>query len=268
MARAIAPFSYYGGKSGAGRNAKVARWIIENLPMREGYAEPFAGALGVLLARPRVKRELINDADHWITNWWRCVREHPERMKHLCEHTPASRVDFERACRLLDTAARPAEADTELAWAAWTVIRCSPFHGTAQRAFVPRYDLKSGSRPFPRIRDLADRLRYVEIECTDATKLLDRLAERDDYSIYVDPPYATADTSPYSAQVEDRAKLREALQAQRSAVAISGYADEWDDLGWESESFDSFHIDVSGNTTGRVEKVWYRGFRPTKNLLW
>jgi hypothetical protein len=78
-----APFPYFGGK----RSAAAIVWgALGDVP---AYVEPFAGSAAVLLARPaehRPVRETINDADGFVSNFWRAVQADPD--------TVASHADF------------------------------------------------------------------------------------------------------------------------------------------------------------------------------
>ncbi len=75
MAEALrAPFPYFGGK----------RFVTDVVWDRLGagcaaYCEPFAGSLAVLLARPggAFGREVVNDIDGMVVNFWRAVRAEP-----------------------------------------------------------------------------------------------------------------------------------------------------------------------------------------------
>ncbi len=72
----------------------------------------------------------------------------------------------------------------------------------------------------------------MQLECRDACDLLDRVKDYDYTVIYADPPYPTANTSAYSVRGVDWERLADLLMAQRGAVGVSGYGDEWDMLGW------------------------------------
>jgi len=49
------------------------------------YVEPFAGGLGVLLARAPVAAETVNDADGLLVNAWRAIQRHPiEVSERIC----------------------------------------------------------------------------------------------------------------------------------------------------------------------------------------
>jgi len=73
-----APFIWFGGKR------KVAPQIWEALGDVDNYVEPFAGSLAVLLARPHdlgegsIRVETVNDADHFLANFWRALALDPD----------------------------------------------------------------------------------------------------------------------------------------------------------------------------------------------
>ena len=70
-----APFPYMGGKS------RHAARIWEELGDPDVYAEPFAGTLAVLLARPHEpRREIVCDKDANIVNFWRALRAAPDQV--------------------------------------------------------------------------------------------------------------------------------------------------------------------------------------------
>ena len=270
MARPIHSIAYYGGKSLMGRHGKVTRYIIETLPKLPGYLEPFGGMLGVLLARPRVQREIVNDLDGRVMNWWRCVQADEDRIAHLVSHAPKSRVAFRHARSVLDERRCPPmdePPDFGLAWAFFIVVRDSPFHGPEQRTFTPQIAPGSGNSGTPQIRRMADRLRRVQLEHMDAAELLRKIAPRDDYAVYCDPPYgAGANTSPYGADISDKDAFVEALKAQRGAVIITGYGDDWDCLGWTRREFPTKVVLADGRTPERTEVVW-SNFQPAPGLF-
>ena len=74
-----APFPYFGGKSLACAEA----WKAMGDPTN--YVEPFAGSAAMLLGRPNVgKVETINDADGFVSNFWRAVIHDADAVaKHL-----------------------------------------------------------------------------------------------------------------------------------------------------------------------------------------
>ena len=259
---------YYGGKNATSHHNKVGRWLARNLPIREVYVEPFAGMAGVLLQRRRSLNEVLNDKDARIINWWRCVRDEPDEFARLLLHSPRSGHEFERAKRYLmsRTLADPSDPDgkpdLEMGLAAHIVLTDSLMHGlgeSARKMYMAECWSRRYSRAVPEVHALAVRMRKVQLSSKDAVEILWKTAKWGNSVIYCDPPYAQADTSCYGESVGDRDALAEALQAQKGLVALSGYGDEWDSLGWWSKDFPAIFTG-SGQSAGgigsRVERVW------------
>ena len=247
---------YYGGKRGYGK----AEWIASFLPHTPDscYIEPFAGMAGVLLARAPVKTEILNDLNGRVINWWRAVRDEPEEFGRLLEFTPFSRAEYEWALSAMDDESLP---PIRRALAFHVVVDQCIVHGDSSgkaswgRTFSPNV----GSffmHGIDTIAALWQRLRYVHLECRDACDLLDRVKDCDYTVIYVDPPYPTAVTSPYKQQQFDRARCAELLMAQRGAVGISGYGDEWDVLGWRRVTRPALRRQINGGAEARMEVLW------------
>ena len=259
---------FYGGKSATSKHSRVGRWIARNLPRLEIYAEPFAGMCGVLLQRKRALCEIVNDSDARIVNWWRCVRDRPGEFESALMLTPRSAHEFERAKRFLltrsldDPSDPNGKADIEMGIATHIMLADSLMHGLGQSArkmhFAECYT-KRFSRSCPDIPLLAHRLRKVQLFARDATHILRKLKTAENAVIYCDPPYETADTTNYGADDVDREALTALLLEQRGMVAISGYGDEWNRLGWPAHDFPSVFTgagESSGRITTRLERVW------------
>ena len=247
---------YYGGKQGYGK----AEWIAGLLPWKldSFYCEPFAGMAGVLLNRPAVKMEMLNDLNGRVVNWWRVVRNYPEDFGYLVEHTPRSRDEFRWAGVAVDNQELP---DIQRALAFHILIsQCLNTGdnrltgGSWRRRFKP--EGKKDGDFVPKLDCLAKRLRYVQLENINALDLLERTADCDYAVIYCDPPYPTADTGAYAIGNLDFDRLGELLQAQQGAVAVSGYPGEWDCLGWESETQKHGRSQINGKVQERTEVLW------------
>ncbi|HEV2199736.1 MAG TPA: DNA adenine methylase [Bryobacteraceae bacterium] len=101
------PVSYIGGKR------RQADQIIALLPPHRTYCEPFLGGAQVLCRKPPSKVEVANDIDGQVTNFFRCVQQHPEELsrylkfvlvgrewfKVFLNQNPASLTDIQRAAR-------------------------------------------------------------------------------------------------------------------------------------------------------------------------
>ena len=70
-----APFPWFGGKSGAVAQVWAALGTVAN------YVEPFCGSAAMLLGAPVGKRICtINDADGFVSNFWRAIIADPEAV--------------------------------------------------------------------------------------------------------------------------------------------------------------------------------------------
>jgi len=83
-----APFPYFGGKS------KAAGLVWGRFGSVKNYVEPFAGSAAMLLARPDGGgTETINDADGFVSNFWRAVAKDPEGVARAADW-PVNEVDL------------------------------------------------------------------------------------------------------------------------------------------------------------------------------
>ena len=230
---------YYGGKA----RVQLNRWLQNRLPYehRQVYVEPFAGMLGVLLNRKPAFVEIVNDLNNHIFTFWRVIRDCPDALKHKIQHTFHCRQTYDYAMNLLHGGDSDKEDLVEQAWAVYIVLEHSLMHELGdQWGWVKRFARRgdSGDVFAQKLDALRQRMMHVQIEHIDAIKLLERTARVPNALIYCDPPYPTADTSPYQTNQLDIDQLSTALKAQRGKVAISGYRDEWDHLGWEKHTLE------------------------------
>lgn len=82
-----------------GAKFRIARWVIQHFPPHQCYIEPYGGAAGVLLQKPRSYAEVYNDLDGDVVNFFRVLRD-PEQRQQLmqaCMLTPYARAEFELA---------------------------------------------------------------------------------------------------------------------------------------------------------------------------
>ena len=247
---------YYGGKSPTG-TSMLGPWIASLLPRRKYYAEPFAGMAGVLLCRPACDVEVLNDLDGRIVAWWMAVRDAPDEFARRIDATPRARQVFESSCELIDDvgAVHTTVPDLDLAVAVHVVLRDGFTNalGAKHRGF----GTLGKRRGRPDIAALAERLRHVTLESVDAAKIVERVGRHHDSVLYVDPPYPSAITSAYGVEKFDKAALAGAMRAAQGFVAVSGYGDEWDELGWHrTERRAVAHVGARDGGSPRTEVLW------------
>ena len=267
----IAPtgMNWVGGKSI--HSVPQGPWVASLLPQEEEvcYVEPFAGMLGVLLQRRPAKTEIANDTDKLLINWWQVVRDHPDELIAGLELTPHSRYLHQDAQQKL------AEGGEDIAPVErarlWTIlveqsIAKSPNKSgwsitySHTRGATRRGASQKIGKWHRKITGLADRIKPVQLECRPAAEILERLAANPHAVIYCDPPYPTAASEFYGNADLDVDELAEVLLRQKGRVAISGYGDEWDMLGWERHECRGTSCGSPSNEHGkaavRVEILW------------
>ena len=261
---------YYGGKSPIRGTTK---WIVSHLPWdyRSLYVEPFCGMCGVLLSRPPVCAEMINDRDDRLINWWRVIRDHPEEFGRQLDWTHQhSRTEF------VDATADLHHEDPIRRAVAFTICTQGSMQKTAQERggqWAKRFQPTTPASRWetPDVMRLRERTKFVQIENMDAVKMLGTVEEKEDAVVYCDPPYESSDNSNYKF-TPDWDALKETLRKQKGKVAISGFHDDFDDLGWRCETlnrsmgvYDAVQRKMEGKA--RVEKLWMNYDPPQGNLL-
>jgi DNA adenine methylase len=85
----LAPFPHFGGKS------RIASAVWDRLGADcANFVDPFAGSAAFLLDAPdSIKIRTINDADGFITNFWRAVAQAPDDVAHWLDW-PVNEADL------------------------------------------------------------------------------------------------------------------------------------------------------------------------------
>ena len=249
---------YHGGKNAQAPHG-TGRWIRSILPYRETYIEPFAGMLGVLLQRKVSEYEYANDLDWRIYNWWNIVQNQFDDFYYQAMHTPGGRLEAEWARNVVDDDTR---SDMERALAYTTILStCIP--STYNWGLNPTfYNYKTTTS---RLTLVNERVRDVKFTNVDAIEVLDKVYPVDTV-IYCDPPYRNSE--PYRHDV-DRIVMMDVLRKQGCLVAISGYGNEWDELGWHRVERRTFStMDAFASKGGeRIEVLWSNFVIDTQGTL-
>lgn len=259
---ALTGLRYHGAKN-ANTPSGIGLWVAERLPTDAVlYCEPFAGMLGMLLQRPKAEHEAVNDLDARLMNWWTAVRDEGEELQRLIALTPSAQRAYEWAQTAVDDDALSVPKRA----LAYTILVLQSYGGSGQplvkRGYFPGAASMSNSDwrhgIVEKIPRLAERLSNVMLLCEDACVTMERYADMPEALLYCDPPYG--DTTGYKVDV-DRLRMAAILGQAKARVALSGYADEWDHLGWRKEqraSANRIGINLSTRHAdrSRVESIW------------
>lgn len=254
MTKAVPALRYHGAKF------RLAKWIIPMLPPHAVYVEPYGGAAGVLLQKPRSYCEVYNDLDGDIVNYFRVLRD-PDLRERLIEAvimTPYAREEFDLATKPCDDMVEKARR---------LAIRAQMGFGSAGASkgttgfridTRPKYGTAQGLwARFPEnIVQAADRFSGVLIENRPALDVM-RQHDAADTLHFVDPPYVHSsrkmDTNQrryYSHEMDDaaHAELLAFLGELEGMVIVCGYPS---DLYTDALSTWQFHTTKSRISAGR-----------------
>lgn len=253
---------YHGGKF------RLAPWLLQFFPPHACYVEPFGGAAGVLLQKPRVYAEVYNDLDGEVVNFFRVLRDPTLRadLIEACRLTPYAREEFEQAYE---------PTDNPLERARRVCIRAAMGFGSAgatkaSTGFRTDTRRKYGTAQhnwaaYPEhLASIGERFAGVLIENRDAIDVL-QAHDGHDTLLFVDPPYVhetrhMRKRGGYRHELSDadHRRLLEALQAVDGMVVLCGYATDLYDAalrGWRRHSTEA-RISGGRGTAIRTEVVW------------
>lgn len=252
---------YHGGKF------RLAPWIIEQMPDHVCYVEPFGGAAGVLLQKPRSYSEVYNDLDGEVVNLFRVLRD-PElnqRLQDACCLTPYSRDEFchaqEPATDSIERARRMVVRACMGFGSAAGVGGQSGFRSDSKRKYATAAHL--WERYPANLTAVCQRLQGVIIENKDALAVM-RAHDAVTTLHYIDPPYVPETRVQgnryyaYEMTVEGHEQLLAVARTMSGMVMISGYDTEvYNDMlnGWAKTEKTS-RISAGRGTKVRTECLW------------
>lgn len=254
-----------------GAKFRLAPWVMQFFPEHKAYVEPFGGAAGVLLQKPRAYAEVYNDLDDDIANFFRVLRDPGQSacLLELLQLTPYARAEFELAYK---------ECDNPIERARRTAVRaCMGFgsagatkgvtgfridtarpHGTAQHLWT-RYP--------GQLAAVIERMQGVLIENRPAIEVM-RQHDAVDTLHFVDPPYVLAtrvlqgsgSKGYYRHEMTDdqHLELLETVKGLSGMVVLSGYPSalyEHELADWQVHTTAS-RISAGRGTAMRTECVW------------
>ena len=251
-----------------GAKFRLAPWIMQFFPEHYTYVEPFGGAAGVLLQKPRSMSEVYNDLDREMVNVFRVLQD-PDKaseLERLLTVTPYSRDEFFLSYE---------DTDEPIEQARRTIIRASQGFGSAgatkhKTGFRIDSARKYGTAAhiwtrYPeKIASFVERLQAVVIENKPAIEVIDN-HDRADTLFYLDPPYVFSTRIMrkggyyhHEMSDDDHLQLLTRINKVQGMVVLSGYDCEiYNDIltGWSKRSTSSV-ISAGRGSAVRTEVVW------------
>lgn len=252
---------YHGGKF------RLAPWIISNFPDHRCYVEPFGGAAGVLIQKPRSYAEVYNDLDGEVVNLFQVLRnpELCQSLQECCRLTPYAREEFyaarestndpvERARRMVVRACMGFGSAADIGGN-------SGFRSDSKRKYATAAHL--WERYPDNLSAVCQRLQGVIIENKDALAVM--RAHDDETTLhYIDPPYVpetrVQGNRYYNHEMspEGHEQMLAVAGTLAGKVMISGYDSElYRDMlsGWRVITKES-RISAGRGTKVKTECLW------------
>jgi DNA adenine methylase len=213
------PITYYGGKQ------KLASTILKLIPEHKLYCEPFIGGAAIFFAKEPSGVEVINDVNSELINFYEVVKNDFASLEQKVRITLHSRTAFGDASYIYN---RPHMFDrVQRAWAIWC-LAAQGFAGILDGTWGYDVAKNTTSKKISNKReafteDYAIRLQNVQIECTDALRII-RSRDNDNAFFYCDPPYFNSDCAHYDGySVEDFENLLKTLAQLQGKFLLSSY---------------------------------------------
>ena len=214
-----------------GAKNRIANWIIEYIPFHKVYCEPFLGSGAVFFNKNPAYNEIINDLDDKVCNFFKVLRDNPEKLIHMLRYTPYSRFEYIRAYSFNKTDDE-VECARKFAICCWQGFGCGNRYQNGFRRGIGSNSPNPAKawNELPETLLLAtERIKNAQIEKTDAVKLIKSLHGRDVF-IYADPPYlqSTRKKYLYNHEMDDERHIHllKALTDSDCKIMISGYDNE------------------------------------------
>lgn len=232
------PISYYGGKQ------KLATEIISRIPAHNLYCEPFVGGAAIFFGKQPSPVEVINDTNKELINFYKVVQDDFVSLEKEIRITLHSR-DLHRKANVI-YANPDMFSEIKRAWAVWVLSSqsfCSKIDGSwGYDITKTRTPLSITNKKGNFTEDYAIRLQNVQLECSDALKVI-RVRDTKDSFFYCDPPYYNSNCGHYDGySIEDFEALLKLLASIDGKFLLSSYQSDLltkytNGNGWHTVTF-------------------------------
>ncbi len=219
-----------------GSKRQLAARIVEALGPHHAYFEPFCGSMAVILNKPVVRHEVVNDLNRDIVNVATVLRTRPLVAELLTRlHFTLAAEELYRESRTVTMEPyRGRLGDVDRAYHAlvmWWLGR-NGIAGTkpSETGFSARFTARGGSGGV-RFRNLvsaipwfAKRLERVDVLNQDAIKMIGKIPDEPGAAVYADPPYfVKAKKYQHDFESADHDRLAAALNRFRQVRVVLSY---------------------------------------------
>ena len=188
-------------------------WVHELLPNSPLYIELYGG-FGAILSKTSSQKEVYNDQNSRLVNWWRVNRDYRKEFLKCLKRDK----DKKWAIKNLNS---PNAVDRAYAF---HILACEFIYMR-----VPSDDIL--------IDIIRDRTRRIQVENIDPLKLLKKVSGIPQSVTFIDSPSKKINLGLHKpSQTPKKLRLIRRVKKCQGFVALVGYKDEWDDLGWKKHT--------------------------------
>jgi len=231
---------WFGGK----RN--MAATIANLIGPHKAYWEPFCGSMAVLLAKPKVTNETVNDLHDDLINLAWTIQHHklgPALYRHLRRVIP-HQTEMTAARAILDQPFEAVRTDPNLeraaayfisSWIGMSGLSGTPAGEQRKRGVARRFTSNGGSpgarfcNAVESIPAWRERMRRVFVLKTCGLEICERVEDKAGTAIYADPPYLVKSVEyTHDFKPADHERLAKALaRFKLTRVVVSYYDHHW-----------------------------------------
>lgn len=250
------PITYYGGKQ------NMLKHLLGMIPEHRIYCEPFFGGGALFFAKPKAEVEVINDVNGEVINFFKVLKTKFPALQREVQATLHSRELYKKAMQIYNDP--KSYSDVQRAWALWTATN-QGFAGMIGSWGFGKTNSKEKAVAAKRdnfIKAYEDRLRMVQVENTDALRVIARCHEKDAF-IYCDPPYIGSDQGHYSGYTETEYKeLLNALSKVKAKFLLSSYPSKIlsqyiKKFGWKTKKIEKYVAVTKHTDKKKTEMLVY-----------
>lgn len=239
----------------------MLRHILPILPNMNLYCEPFIGGGAVFWAKEPSKVEVINDTNRELINFYEVCKNDFVDLEKMIRITLHSRSIFNDARVIYENPHMFSRI--KRAWAVWVLssqgyaakIDGSWGYDKLKNTVATKINNKKESFT----EELAIRLQHVQIECTDALRIINSRDTLESF-FYCDPPYYNSDCGHYDGYtLNDFENLLKVLSNIEGKFILSSYRSDIlteyvEKNGWHQLDFEA-KVSVSRKKTYLKKKV-------------
>jgi DNA adenine methylase len=207
--------------------------------------------------------EVYNDLSGAVVNFFKVLREYPEKLINAIELTPYSRLEHKLAWEQSEDPIESARRFYVRSWQSFgsATSKTSGDTGWRTQKSTSRASAIKSFNDTAHLWDIAARFKIVQVEQDEASKIIKRY-DTPDTLFYLDPPYLFSTRSDkagraYHHEMSDaqHIALAEQVRAIKGMVIISGYESPiYDELyrGWDVVKKETRDI----NSEAQTEVLW------------